>query len=149
MRIGIDEPLDDRHRAERSFSIAGSIPLRLRASPRTEENDAATLAILPRLPDTRFELMSMAEALEADPAKALYLGKAANEQNVETLDLSHYRIVAFSTHGLVPGDLDGLTQPALALTAPEVAGAKGDGPVDHGEDSRAQTRCRLGGPVGV
>jgi CHAT domain-containing protein len=69
----------------------------------------------------------MAEALEADSAKALYLGKAANEQNVETLDLSHYRIVAFSTHGLVPGDLDGLTQPALALTAPDVAGVKGDG----------------------
>jgi len=27
----------------------------------------------------------------------------------------------------VPGDLDGLTQPALALTAPDVAGVKGDG----------------------
>jgi CHAT domain-containing protein len=52
---------------------------------------------------------------------------AANEQNVETLDLSHYRIVAFSTHGLVPGDLDGFMQPALALTAPDVAGVKGDG----------------------
>ena len=108
-------------------NVTRSIPLRLRASPHTEENDAATLAILPRLPDTRFELISMAEALEADPAKALYLGKAANEQNVETLDLSHYRIVAFSTHGLVTGDLDGLTQPALALTAPDVAGVKGDG----------------------
>jgi hypothetical protein len=58
---------------------------------------------LPRLPDTRFELISMAEALAADPAKALFLGKAANEQNVETLDLAHYRIVAFSTHGLIPG----------------------------------------------
>jgi CHAT domain-containing protein len=108
-------------------NVTRGIPLRLRASPHTEENDAATLAILPRLPDTRFELISMAEALEADPAKALYLGKAANEQNVETLDLSHYRIVAFSTHGLVPSDLDGLTQPALALTAPDVAGVKGDG----------------------
>jgi CHAT domain-containing protein len=108
-------------------NVTRGIPLRLRASPHTEENDAATLGILPRLPDTRFELISMAEALEADPAKALYLGKAANEQNVETLDLAHYRIVAFSTHGLVPGDLDGLTQPALALTAPEVAGVKGDG----------------------
>ncbi len=108
-------------------NVTRGIPLRLRASPHTEENDAATLAILPRLPDTRFELISVAEALEADPAKALYLGKAANEQNVETLDLAHYRIVAFSTHGLVPGDLDGLTQPALALTAPEVAGVKGDG----------------------
>jgi CHAT domain-containing protein len=108
-------------------NVTRGIPLRLRASPHTEEDDAATLAILPRLPDTRFELISMAEALEADPAKALFLGKAANEQNVETLDLAHYRIVAFSTHGLVPGDLDGLTQPALALTAPEVAGVKGDG----------------------
>jgi len=83
--------------------------------------------MLPRLPDTRLELQAMAKALNVDPAKALYLGKDANEQNVETLDLAHYRIVAFATHGLVPGDIDGLTQPALALTAPDVAGVKGDG----------------------
>jgi len=69
----------------------------------------------------------VAKALDVDPAKALYLGKEANEQNVESANLAHYRIVAFATHGLVPGDLDGLTQPALALTAPEVAGVKGDG----------------------
>ena len=69
----------------------------------------------------------MASALDVNPAKALYLGKAANEQNVETIDLSRYRIVAFATHGLVPGDLDGLTQPALALSAPDVAGVQGDG----------------------
>ena len=43
------------------------------------------------------------------------------------MKLSRFRIVAFATHGLVPGDLDGLTQPALALTAPEVAGVDGDG----------------------
>ena len=108
-------------------NVTRGIPLRLRASPHTEDADAATLAMLPRLPDTRYELISVATALDADPAKALYLGKAANEQNVETLDLAHYRIVAFSTHGLVPGDLDGLTQPALALTAPDIAGVKGDG----------------------
>ena len=69
----------------------------------------------------------MARALGADPVKSLYLGKDANERNVETLDLTRYRIVAFATHGLIPGDLDGLTQPALALTAPEVAGVEGDG----------------------
>jgi CHAT domain-containing protein len=108
-------------------NVTRGIPLRLRASPHTEDADAATLGMLPRLADTRYELISMANALDVDPAKALYLGKAANEQNVETLDLAHYRIVAFATHGLVPGDLDGLTQPALALTAPEVAGVKGDG----------------------
>jgi len=108
-------------------AVTRGIPLKLRASPHTEDVDTAELAMLPRLPDTRLELTAMAEALDVDPAKALYLGKDANEQNVETLDLSHFRIVAFATHGLVPGDLDGLTQPALALTAPEIAGVKGDG----------------------
>ena len=103
------------------------IPLNRRASPHTEEVDTAELAMLPRLPDTRLELTAMAKALDVDPNKALYLGKAANERNVETIDLTRFRVVAFATHGLVPGDLDGLTQPALALTAPQVAGIKGDG----------------------
>jgi CHAT domain-containing protein len=108
-------------------TVARGVPLKLRASVRTEDVDTAELTMLPRLPDTRLELTSVADALGVDPAKALYLGKDANEQNVETLDLSHYRVVAFATHGLVPGDIDGLTQPALALTAPDVAGVKGDG----------------------
>ena len=33
----------------------------------------------------------------------------------------------FATHGLAPGELNGLTQPALALSAPDIAGVKGDG----------------------
>ena len=35
---------------------------------------------------------------------------------------SDRRVIAFATHGLVPGDLNGLTQPALALSAPQVDG---------------------------
>ncbi len=108
-------------------AVTRGAPLKRRASPHTENVDTAQLAMLPRLPDTRLELTAMAEALGADPAKVLYLGKAANEENVETVDLSRFRVVAFATHGLVPGDLDGLTQPALALSAPQVAGVKGDG----------------------
>jgi CHAT domain-containing protein len=46
---------------------------------------------------------------------------------VRSAGLSKYRIIVFATHGLVPGDLSGLTQPALALTAPSVAGTQGDG----------------------
>ena len=103
------------------------IPLRLRASPHTEDVDSAELGMLPRLPDTREELLAIAQALRADPSKSLYLGKDANEQNVKTFDLTRFRIIAFATHGLVAGDLDGLTQPALALTAPGVAGINGDG----------------------
>jgi CHAT domain-containing protein len=124
--------------ASADTSEAGSVTTRgirlmLRAAPHTEDIDEAELALLPRLPDTRLELMSIANALGVDPSKALYLGRDANEQNVNTLDLSHYRIVAFATHGLVPGDLDGLTQPALALTAPDIVGIKGDGILTMGK----------------
>ena len=102
-------------------------PLRLRAAPRTEHVEKAELAMLPRLPDTRQELIAIADALSADPAKSLFFGRDASEKVVESLDLTHFRVVAFATHGLIPGDLDGLTQPALALTAPEVSGGDGDG----------------------
>ena len=37
------------------------------------------------------------------------------------------------THGLVPGELNGLTQPALALTAPSVSQNDGDGLLTMGE----------------
>jgi len=42
-------------------------------------------------------------------------------------NLANRRVVMFATHGLVPGELDGLSQPALALSAPKVAGSAGDG----------------------
>jgi CHAT domain-containing protein len=103
------------------------IPLKRRSSPKLEGVDSAELAMLPRLPDTAEELRSIALALQADPAKVLNLGKAANEQAVKTMDLSGFKILAFATHGLAPGELNGLTQPALALSAPAVAGVEGDG----------------------
>jgi CHAT domain-containing protein len=103
------------------------LPLKRRSSPKIEGVSSAELAQLPRLPDTAAELSSIAKALRLDPGKVLHLGKEANEQAVETADLSHYRIIDFATHGLVPGELNGLTQPALALTAPAVAGVSGDG----------------------
>ncbi len=52
---------------------------------------------------------------------------AANEEMVKKANLSKFRIIVFATHGLVPGDLEGLTQPALALSAPSVSGTPGDG----------------------
>src|SRR5262249_10001338 len=86
--------------------------VKLRASIGTEQLRSASLGALPRLEDTGDELKAIASALQADPGKVLYLGKDANEKIVKGMDLSRYRIVAFATHGLVPGDLDGLTQPA-------------------------------------
>lgn len=84
------------------------------------------LSRLPRLPDTADEIRGIADAMKADMAD-VFLGERANVQTVKSLDLSRYRVLAFATHGLVPGDVDGLTQPALALSAPEVARIEGDG----------------------
>ena len=103
------------------------VPLRRRNSPQLDKADSATLSMLPRLPDTSAELKSIAAALQADPAKVLNLGKDANEQKVKTMDLSGFKVIAFATHGLVPGELDGLTQPALALSAPALSDSDGDG----------------------
>ena len=133
--IGFGDPLFNLKQAAEAAGVqvaaAGEvqtrgIPLKRRAGP-PEGNDSATIADLPRLPDTAFELKSIATALQADSAKALHLGKDANEDVVKKTDLSRFRIVAFATHGLVPGELGGLDQPALALSAPDVAGVPGDG----------------------
>jgi len=108
-------------------SSGRGIPIDWRATPRGGGLEGLGIEGLPRLPDTALELKSIALALKADPSKSLYLGKEANEHNVKTIDLSRFRVVAFSTHGLIPGDLDGLTEPALALSTPKVAGVEGDG----------------------
>ncbi len=98
-----------------------------RSAPATENADSADLAQLPRLPDTADEVRSVAVALNADPVKDVFTGRDANERRVRTMDLADRRVVMFATHGLVPGDLNGLTQPALALSAPNVADIDGDG----------------------
>jgi CHAT domain-containing protein len=109
------------------------VPIAARVQFNTRGLDSADIGSLPRLPETALELRSVAQALGADPSKSLYLKKSATEENVKTIDLSRFRIVAFSTHGLVAGDLDGLTEPALALTAPSVVGTDGDGLLTMGE----------------
>ena len=102
-------------------------PLLRRSAPKTEGVDSAELAQLPRLPDTADEVRAIAVALKADPVQDVFLGRRASEKMVKTTNLADRRVVLFATHGLVPGDLNGLTQPALALSAPQVADGDGDG----------------------
>jgi CHAT domain-containing protein len=102
-------------------------PVRMRSLPRMRGLNSAQLAMLPPLPDTADEIKSIARALDADPTRDVFLGRAANERQVKTANLADYRVVAFATHGLVPGDLDGLAQPALALSAPPAPSPEDDG----------------------
>lgn len=104
------------------------IPLKLRSAPKTSGVSSAELALLPRLPDTKEELQEIGKALSADPTQDIFLNKDASVARVMEMDLSKRQVVMFATHGLVPGELDGLSQPALALSAPDVTGeVKGDG----------------------
>lgn len=137
--IGFGDPFFNAEQAAEAASetplrIASSDPvavrgakLKRRNAPQTEGVNSAELGQLPRLPDTADELRSVAAAMRADLATSLYLGKSANERIVKQAKLDGYRVVAFATHGLIPGEINGLAQPALALTAPQIADVDGDG----------------------
>ena len=116
----------------RGLQVRG-LPLQRRSVPQTREATSADLAMLPRLPDTAAEVKSIALALKADPTTDVFVGALASETQVKTMDLSNRKVIAFATHGLVPGDLDGLTQPALALSSPKVTGGNEDGLLTMGE----------------
>ncbi len=118
--------------ATRGLTVRG-LPLQRRSVPQTRALDSAALAKLPRLPETADEVKSIALALNADLATDVFVGALASETQVKTMDLSDRKVIAFATHGLVPGDLDGLTQPALALSSPAVTGGKDDGLLTMGE----------------
>ncbi len=89
---------------------------------------------LDRLPDTRRELLAIAQVLGTDPSKSLYLGEKATEPVVQQLNrsgrLGRAQVVSFATHGLIGGELKGLQQPALVLTPPEKPSKKDDGLLD-------------------
>jgi CHAT domain-containing protein len=107
---------------------------KLRSAPNTRSADNVTLSLLPRLPDTRPEIIAIAKVTGADMTQDVFLGRDASEQNAKTKDLSQYKVISFATHGLIPGDLNGLNQPALALSSPEVTGEKeNDGLLTMGE----------------
>ena len=90
--------------------------------------------MLPRLPDTFDEVRSIAVALNADLTKDVFTGRRSSEELVKSTNLSGYKVVTFATHGLLPGELNGLHQPALALTEPSVAGDNNnDGLLTMGE----------------
>ncbi|MGD9330940.1 MAG: CHAT domain-containing protein, partial [Desulfobacterales bacterium] len=85
------------------------------------------------LPDTADEIRGIARALQAAPQATIFLGKDASEARLKSMHLADRQVIVFATHALVPGDLDGLHQPALALSNPDVTGESEDGLLSMGE----------------
>ena len=87
----------------------------------------------------------------------LVLGAAATERRVRETDLSRYRVVAFATHGLLPGELRCQAEPALALTPPATPTKGEDGVLDASEvatlkldaDWVVLSACNTAGPDGA
>ena len=85
---------------------------------------SARLEELSALPETASELNGIAKVVGADLAKDVFIGRQATEERVKTTQLNDRKLVMFATHGLVSGDIDGLRQPALALSNPKLTGDK-------------------------
>lgn len=119
--------------ADQSNKVVQRGTIALRRAPKTRGSLSADLSNLPRLPETAEELRTIARSLGVKANLKVYLGTDASEEQVKAENLSHYKIVAFATHGLVAGDLDGLHQPALALSSPAVTGGREDGLLTMGE----------------
>ncbi len=82
------------------------------------------LATLPPLPDTRDELLQSANGFRDTK---ILVGEAATEQGFRSQLLGSYRYLSFATHGLIRDDLQGLAEPALALTPVSAADSANDG----------------------
>ena len=84
-----------------------------------EPRSALKYSDIPELPETKDELLAIADILKADKGHDLHLGDQATKASVLESSMSgelfKKRVVAFATHGLMAGDLPNLTQPALAL----------------------------------
>lgn len=122
MRAAVPRNAAVRNGGARAAPVRAGVP---RAPSRGELIEA--VESLPALPDTRAELQEIAKELGADANTELFLGRRASEAQVRRARLDRYRVIAFATHGLAPGDIDGLVQPALALSSPRVTGGDGDG----------------------
>ncbi|MDP5103851.1 MAG: CHAT domain-containing protein, partial [Erythrobacter sp.] len=84
------------------------------------------LRALPSLPGSLAELEAMRAAFASEPA-LLLTGAQATEPLVRSAPLGDYRVLAFSTHGLVGGQIAQLSEPALVLTPPDLASSDNDG----------------------
>lgn len=105
--------------AERSFAGIGAprlaAPPASRAALRGAIVDAEDIGALPSLPGAQAELDALGAAFASDDP-LLLTGEAATEEAVRAAALGEYRILAFATHGLVSGQISGLSEPALVMT---------------------------------
>ncbi len=113
------------------------------------------LKSLSSLPGTRRELLAIARAL-GSPDDALLLAEAATETRIKTSPaVLNARILAFATHAMLPGELEGNAEPGLVMTPPDAPSAGDDGYLTASEAAALKLRadwvvlsaCNTAGPA--
>jgi CHAT domain-containing protein/tetratricopeptide (TPR) repeat protein len=124
--IGFGDPLLRRPGGESKRAAARSVP------PYQSYYNGSVVDIdrlragLPALPETGDELRAVARELGASDDD-LRLGAAATVTVVKATPLEQYRVIEFATHGLIAGEVGGLSEPALVLSLPDKPTAEDDG----------------------
>ena len=94
---------------------------------RGESVDVEQVRLLNPLPETRDEICAVLSSVGGSD-QDLAMGSKASEKHLRELNASgalrSYRVMHFATHGLIAGEVPGLTEAALVMTPP--AEAKGD-----------------------
>lgn len=80
--------------------------------------DLCAVASIPALPDTAVELKALASVFRDGKASLMLQGDAREHRVRSMSDLERFSILAFATHGVIAGELEGLAEPALVLTPP-------------------------------
>ncbi len=115
--------------AERRRKFLANLPL-VGVFFRGNLADVTALKAAPPLPETADELCTVAQNLGV-PQSDIWLGKRMTETAIKELsekgELRNYRVIHFATHGLVAGDLEGVSEPALMFTPPDTASERDDG----------------------
>ena len=99
------------------------------------EVNIESLANLPSLPSSKEELNRLSAVFGNDNS-ILITGSDLTETSAKSFDFSNISVVAFATHGLTSGEIDGLSEPALVLTPPATANSLDDGLLTASEISR-------------
>lgn len=132
-----------RSHAVEVLADIGSLRARARSGPRggflgigapAAINPALADIDLPPLPRAPAELAALARVLTGALGDApgsgrevILTGAAATERNLAAQDLPGFGVIAFATHGLLGGEVPGLSEPALLLTPDGARGEGGDG----------------------
>ncbi len=130
--VGFADPVlegEAATRGGRNAALVGSQRLATVAGPGSNQTalaDLTSLRALSRLPGTALEVQMLAETLALEDG-SVFIGPAATETAVKSLDLSDVRYLVFATHGLTAGEGGIAAEPGLVFTPPEEATVADDG----------------------